>query len=114
MCAGDPGALRKYIEDARDLFMPSRPDRIAAIHKNGDFELVPIGASEAQEIADDHIVIHYNEIAGLQCGYAVIASVDGGKIETSREWLTALIRDRVGEQRLAVPDNLAWVTQLLR
>jgi hypothetical protein len=39
---------------------------------------------------------------------------DGRKIETSREWLTALIYDRVGENRLAVPDNLEWITQLLR
>jgi hypothetical protein len=40
--------------------------------------------------------------------------IDARKIETSREWLTALIRDRVGEQRLAVPDNLEWVAHLLR
>ena len=39
---------------------------------------------------------------------------DGRKIETSREWLTALINDRVGENRLAVPDNLEWIAQLLR
>jgi hypothetical protein len=39
---------------------------------------------------------------------------DGRRIETSREWLTALIHDRVGEKRLAVPDNLEWVAQLLR
>ena len=39
---------------------------------------------------------------------------DGRKIETSREWLTALIQDRVGENRLAVPDNLEWIAQLLR
>jgi hypothetical protein len=39
---------------------------------------------------------------------------DGRKIETSREWLTALIHDRVGEKRLAVPDNLEWIAQLLR
>jgi hypothetical protein len=39
---------------------------------------------------------------------------DGRKIETTREWLTALIHDRVGENRLAVPDNLEWIAQLLR
>ena len=39
---------------------------------------------------------------------------DGRKIETSREWLTALIHDRVGENRLAVPDNFEWIAQLLR
>ena len=40
--------------------------------------------------------------------------IDGKKVDTSREWLTELIRDRVGEKRLVVPDNLEWVVQLLR
>ena len=40
--------------------------------------------------------------------------IDGKKVDTSREWLTELIRDRVGEKRLIVPDNLEWVVQLLR
>lgn len=39
--------------------------------------------------------------------------IDGKKIETSREWLTELIHNRVDQKRLAVPDNLAWVVQLL-
>ena len=43
-----------------------------------------------------------------------VLTFDGRKIETSREWLTALIHDRVGEKRLAVPDNLEWIAQLLR
>jgi hypothetical protein len=40
--------------------------------------------------------------------------IDGKKVDTSREWLTELIRDRMGEKRLVVPDNLEWVVQLLR
>ncbi len=39
--------------------------------------------------------------------------IDGRKIDTSREWLTKLIHDRIGQQQLAVPDNLEWVVQLL-
>ncbi len=31
--------------------------------------------------------------------------IDGKKIDTSREWLTELIRDRMGEKRLVVPDT---------
>jgi hypothetical protein len=58
--------------------------------------------------------IHLHEYTLSTVDGKSVLIVDGGKIETSREWLTALIRDRVGEQRLAVPDNLAWVTQLLR
>jgi hypothetical protein len=40
--------------------------------------------------------------------------IDGTKIDTGREWLTELIRDKVGQKRLVVPDNLEWVVQLLR
>jgi hypothetical protein len=40
--------------------------------------------------------------------------IDGSKIDTSREWLTALIRDRVVEKRLVIPENLQWVIQLAR
>ena len=40
--------------------------------------------------------------------------IDGTKIDTSREWLTELIRDKVCQKRLVVPDRLEWVVQLLR
>ena len=40
--------------------------------------------------------------------------IDGRKVETSREWLTKLIRDQVGRQRLVIPEKLAWLVQLLR
>ena len=40
--------------------------------------------------------------------------IDGTKIDTGREWLTELIRNKVGQKRLVVPDNLEWVVQLLR
>jgi hypothetical protein len=43
-----------------------------------------------------------------------VVLIDGTKIDTSREWLTELIRDQVGQKRLVVPDNLEWVVQLLR
>ena len=39
--------------------------------------------------------------------------IDGRKIDTSREWLTKLIHDRIGQKQLVVPDNLDWVVQLL-
>ena len=40
--------------------------------------------------------------------------IDGSKIDTSREWLTALIRDQVVEKRLVIPENLGWVVQLVQ
>jgi hypothetical protein len=40
--------------------------------------------------------------------------VDGKDIETSREWLTKLITDQLGQQRVLVPDQLSWLVQLLK
>jgi len=39
--------------------------------------------------------------------------IDGSKIDTSREWLTKLVHDHVGQRRLGVPEKLAWVIHLL-
>ena len=33
--------------------------------------------------------------------------LDGSKIETSREWLTILIQDHLGQRAIPIPDNLA-------
>jgi hypothetical protein len=60
------------------------------------------------------VEIHFYEYTLSTVNGKSVLIIDGRKIETSREWLTALIRHRVGEQRLAVPDNLEWVAQLLR
>jgi hypothetical protein len=40
--------------------------------------------------------------------------VDGKDIETSREWLTKLITDQLGQQRVLVPEQLSWLVQLLK
>ena len=60
------------------------------------------------------VEIHLQEYTLSIVDGKFILIFDGQNIETSREWLTALIRDRVGENRLAVPDKLEWVAQLLR
>ena len=39
--------------------------------------------------------------------------IDGSKIETSREWLTTLIQDRMGRRSFPIPDNLARFIPLL-
>jgi len=39
--------------------------------------------------------------------------IDGKKVDTSREWLKELIRDRVDQKRLVVPDHFEWVVKLL-
>ena len=40
--------------------------------------------------------------------------VDGKDIETSREWLTKLIGDQLGRQRVLIPEQFSWLSQLLR
>ena len=60
------------------------------------------------------VEIHLREYTLSNVDGKSVLIFDGRKFETSREWLTALIHDRVGENRLAVPDNLEWIAQLLR
>jgi hypothetical protein len=40
--------------------------------------------------------------------------VDGKDIETSREWLTKLIGDQLGRQKILIPEQFSWLRQLLR
>jgi hypothetical protein len=40
--------------------------------------------------------------------------VNGKDIETSREWLTKLIGDQLGRQKVLIPEQFSWLTQLLR
>jgi hypothetical protein len=60
------------------------------------------------------VEIHVHEYSLSTAEGKSVVLIDGGKIDTSREWLTELIRDQVGQKRLVVPDNLEWVVQLLR
>jgi hypothetical protein len=39
--------------------------------------------------------------------------IDGATVETSREWLTRLIRDKVGRRKIEIPPNIAWATEVL-
>jgi hypothetical protein len=60
------------------------------------------------------IEIRVHEYTLLTTDGKSVLVIDGSKIDTSREWLTALIRDRVVEKRLVIPENLQWVIQLVR
>ena len=60
------------------------------------------------------IEIRIHEYALLKSKGKTYLEINGRKVDTSREWLTKLIRDQVGEQRLVVPENLGWLVQLLR
>ena len=40
--------------------------------------------------------------------------VNGKDVETSREWLTKLIGDQLGRQKVLVPEQFSWLSQLLK
>jgi hypothetical protein len=39
--------------------------------------------------------------------------LDGTKVETSREWLTRLIQNKVGRRKIEIPPDIAWATEML-
>jgi S-adenosylmethionine synthetase len=57
--------------------------------------------------------IHVREYAFATVEGKSVLVIDGNKIDTSREWLTNVIRDHVGQKNLTVPDSLEWVVRLL-
>jgi len=59
------------------------------------------------------IEIHIRQYTVTTVEGKSVLVLDGSKIETSREWLTALVRDKVGLKTLPVPDKLEWIAQLL-
>ncbi len=60
------------------------------------------------------IEIHIHEYALTSNSGKTYLEIDGRKVKTSREWLTRLIQDQVGPQKVVVPEKLAWLVQLLR
>jgi hypothetical protein len=59
------------------------------------------------------VEIHVREYAFSTVDGKFILLIDCSKIDTSREWLTKLMRDHVGQKQLPVPDHLEWVVRLL-
>lgn len=57
--------------------------------------------------------IHQYELVTNKKGQNFIV-VDGKNIETSREWLTKLIGDQLGRQKVLVPEQFGWLVQMLR
>jgi hypothetical protein len=44
----------------------------------------------------------------------IFIEVYGKDIETSREWLSKLINDQLGQQKILIPEQLNWLVQLLK
>jgi hypothetical protein len=71
----------------------------ATIRLKGEAELVKI-------------LVHEYAVSQDQEGQIFVA-IDGRRIETSREWLTKLINDKLGEQKVRIPERLGWLVQRL-
>ena len=71
----------------------------ATIRLKGEAELVKI-------------LVHEYAVSQDQEGQIFVA-IDGRRIETSREWLTKLINDKLGEQKVRIPEGLGWLVQRL-
>jgi hypothetical protein len=57
--------------------------------------------------------VHEYRLVENKKGEAFIV-VDGKDIETSREWLTKLVGDQLGRQKVLVPEQFGWLSQLLK
>jgi hypothetical protein len=62
---------------------------------------------------ENPVEIHVREYTLSTVEGRSVLTIDGKKIHTSREWLTDLIHDRVGQKPLTVPENLEWAVRLL-
>ena len=60
------------------------------------------------------IEIRVHEYTLLTAEGKSLLMIDGTRVETSRGWLTELIRDHAGQKPFVVPDKFEWVVQLLR
>jgi hypothetical protein len=65
------------------------------------------------EIETIQFRVHEYKLVENKRGQTFIV-VDGKDIETSREWLTKLIGDQLGRQKVLVPEQFNWLSQLLR
>ena len=58
------------------------------------------------------ILVHEYAVSRDQEGQVFVA-IDGRRIETSREWLTKLINDKLGDQKVRIPERFGWLVQHL-
>jgi hypothetical protein len=66
----------------------------------------------AGESSPVEIRIHQYEL--LEQGpTGFVVRLDGKKVETSREWLTRVIQEHLGERDLPVPQKLGWIAKNL-
>jgi hypothetical protein len=61
----------------------------------------------------DSITVNIGKYELIKEESQVWLGVDSQSIQASREWVTLLLQDQAGRQRLPVPQKYAWVVQFL-
>jgi hypothetical protein len=64
------------------------------------------GESEALEVELSHFQL-------VKTGDLRLIQIEGQDIHTSREWLTALLHDRLGCKRVPLPAQFGWLIEFL-
>jgi hypothetical protein len=61
----------------------------------------------------DPVTVNFGKYALIKENGQLWLTVDGRTIEASREWLTLLLQDQAGRQRLPIPQKYAWLVEFL-
>jgi hypothetical protein len=61
----------------------------------------------------DPITVNIGKYTLIKEDAQLWVTVDSQSIEASREWLTLLLQDQAGRQRLPIPQKYAWAVEFL-
>ncbi len=61
----------------------------------------------------DPIIVNIGKYALIKEETQLWVTIDSQSIEASKEWLTLLLQDQAGRQRLPIPQKYAWAVEFL-
>ena len=61
----------------------------------------------------DPITVNFGKYVLIKENGQLYLTVDSQTIEASREWLTLVLQDQAGRQRLPIPQKYAWLVEFL-
>lgn len=61
----------------------------------------------------DPITVNFGKYVLIKENDQLYLTVDSQTIEASREWLTLVLQDQAGRQRLPIPQKYAWLVEFL-
>jgi hypothetical protein len=59
------------------------------------------------------LALELNHFKLIKTGYLRSIEIEGQNIHTSREWLTALLHDKLGHQTIPLPPEFGWLIEFL-